>query len=85
MVTGHLGITKTANGNILRGPNAVMERWGQYFEQTFNEEFPHPPIPFVKSVQAPVLPVAPVEVSEAIRRMKPNKATGPDDIPTGNW
>ncbi|EYC29927.1 hypothetical protein Y032_0005g2338 [Ancylostoma ceylanicum] len=81
MVTGHLGINKAANGNILRGPNDVMERWRQYFEQTFNEEFPHLPIPFVKSVQGPVLPVAPAEVSEAVRKMKPNKATGPDDIP----
>ncbi|EYC32507.1 hypothetical protein Y032_0003g1619 [Ancylostoma ceylanicum] len=85
MVTGHLGIIKAANGNILRDPNDVMERWRQYFEQTFNEEFPHPPIPFVKGVQGPVLPVAPAEVSEAIRKMKPNKATGSDDIPTDVW
>ncbi|EYC12231.1 hypothetical protein Y032_0048g1678 [Ancylostoma ceylanicum] len=62
-----------------------MERWRQYFEQTFNEEFPHPPIPFVKRVQGPVLPVTPAEVSEAIRRMKPNKTTGPNDIPADVW
>ncbi|EYB88615.1 hypothetical protein Y032_0244g3530 [Ancylostoma ceylanicum] len=62
-----------------------MERWRQYFEQTFNEEFPHPPVPFVKSVQGLVLPVAPAEVSEAIRKMKPNKATGPDYIPADVW
>ncbi|EYC17011.1 hypothetical protein Y032_0032g2616 [Ancylostoma ceylanicum] len=85
MVTGHLGIIKAANGNILRGSNDVTERWRQYFEQTFNVEFPHSPIPFVKSVQGPVLPVAPAEVSEAIRKMKPNKATRPDDIPVDVW
>ncbi|EYB95898.1 hypothetical protein Y032_0155g3079 [Ancylostoma ceylanicum] len=85
MITVHLGIIKVANGNILRGPNDVMERWRQCFEQTFNEEFPHPPIPFVESVQGPVLPIPPAEVSEAIRKMKPNKATGPDDIPADVW
>ncbi|EYC23526.1 hypothetical protein Y032_0015g2703 [Ancylostoma ceylanicum] len=85
MVTGHLGIIKAANGNILRGPNDVMERWRQYFEQTFNEELPHPPIPSVNTVQGPVLPLVPTEVSEGIRKMKANKATGPDDIPADVW
>ncbi|EYC31041.1 hypothetical protein Y032_0004g1920 [Ancylostoma ceylanicum] len=61
---------------LILDPNDVMERWRQYFGQMFNEEIPHPPILFVKSFKGPVLPVAPTGVSEAIRKMKPSKATG---------
>ena len=50
-----------------------------------NEEFCHPPIPTVPSVEGPVLPISAVEVSAALAKMKSNKATGPDDIPADVW
>ncbi|KIH64613.1 hypothetical protein ANCDUO_05076 [Ancylostoma duodenale] len=33
----------------------------------------------------PVLPIVPAELSEAIKKLKRNKATGPDDIPADVW
>ncbi|EYC25573.1 hypothetical protein Y032_0011g1280 [Ancylostoma ceylanicum] len=85
MTTGHIGTIKASNGNILRNPDDVLERWRQYFDQMFNEEFPHPSIPPTECIQGPVLPIAPAEVSEAIKKMKRNKATGPDDVPVDVW
>ncbi|KAK6735653.1 hypothetical protein RB195_018714 [Necator americanus] len=78
-------IVKGADGAVLRRPGQILERWREYYIHLCNEEFCHPPIPTVLSVEGPVLPITAVEVSAALAKMKSNKATGPDDIPSDAW
>ncbi|KAK6736472.1 hypothetical protein RB195_019265 [Necator americanus] len=42
-------------------------------------------LPTVPSVEGPVLRITAVEVSADLAKMKSNKPTGPDDIPTDVW
>ncbi|KAK6764327.1 hypothetical protein RB195_024594 [Necator americanus] len=79
----HTKIVKGADGAVLRCSCQIQERWREYYNHLCNEEFCHPPIPTVPSVEGPVLPITAVEVSAA--KMKLNKATGPDDIPADDW
>ncbi|KAK6751142.1 hypothetical protein RB195_002860 [Necator americanus] len=81
----HTKIVKGADGAILRRSGQILERWREYYNHLCNEEFCHPPIPTVSSVEGPVLPITAVEVSAAPAKMKSNKATGPDDIPADVW
>ncbi|KAK6756135.1 hypothetical protein RB195_014491 [Necator americanus] len=81
----HTKIVKGADGAVLRRSGQILERWREYYNHLCNEEFCHPPIPTVPSVEGPVLPITAVEVSAALAKMKSNKATGPDDIPADIW
>ncbi|KAK6741987.1 hypothetical protein RB195_009702 [Necator americanus] len=81
----HTKIVKGADGAVLRRSGEILERWREYYNHLCNEEFCHPPIPTVPSVEGPVLPITAVEVSAALAKMKSNKATGPDDIPADVW
>ncbi|KAK6746049.1 hypothetical protein RB195_012270 [Necator americanus] len=81
----HTKIVKGADGAVLRRSGQILERWREYYNHLCNEEFCHPPIPTVPSVEGPVLPITAVEVSAALAKMKSNKATGPDDIPVDIW
>ncbi|ETN79198.1 hypothetical protein NECAME_18157 [Necator americanus] len=81
----HTKIVKGADGAVLRRPGQILERWREYYNHLCNEEFCHPPIPTVPSVEDPVLPITAVEVSVALVKMKSNKATGRDDIPADVW
>ncbi|KAK6743227.1 hypothetical protein RB195_010468 [Necator americanus] len=81
----HTKIVKGADGAVLRSSGQILERWREYYNHLCNEEFCHPSIPTVPSVQGPVLPITAVEVSAALAKMKSNKATGPDDMPTDVW
>ncbi|KAK6730227.1 hypothetical protein RB195_006969 [Necator americanus] len=81
----HTKIVKGADGAVLRRSGQILERWREYYSHLCNEEFCHPPIPTVPSVEGPVLPITAVEVSAALAKMKSNKATGPDDIPVDFW
>ncbi|KAK6763040.1 hypothetical protein RB195_023658 [Necator americanus] len=81
----HTKIVNGADGAVLRRSGQILERWREYYNHLCNEEFCHPPIPTVPSVEGPVLPITAVEVSAALAKMKSNKATGPDDIPADIW
>ncbi|ETN84824.1 reverse transcriptase, partial [Necator americanus] len=81
----HTKIVKGADGAVLRRSGQILERWREYYNHLCNEEFCHPPIPTVPSVEGPVLPITAVEVSAALAKIKSNKATGPDDIPADVW
>ncbi|KAK6751758.1 hypothetical protein RB195_003279 [Necator americanus] len=81
----HTKIVKGADGVVLRRSGQILERWQEYYNHLYNEEFCHPPIPTVPSVEGPVLPITAVEVSAALAKMKSNKATGPDDTPADVW
>ncbi|KAK6738396.1 hypothetical protein RB195_020483 [Necator americanus] len=76
----HIKIFKGADGAVLHRSGQILERWREYYNHLCNEEFCHPPIPTVPSVEGPVLPITAVEVSAALAKMKSNKATGPDDV-----
>ncbi|KAK6761268.1 hypothetical protein RB195_022361 [Necator americanus] len=81
----HTKIVKGAGGAVLRRSGQILERWREYYNHLCNEEFCHPPIPTVPSVEGPVLPITAVEVSVVLAKMKSNNATGPDDIPADVW
>ncbi|ETN76256.1 hypothetical protein NECAME_11794 [Necator americanus] len=81
----HTKIVKGADGAVLRSSGQILERWREYYNHLCNEEFCHPSIPTVPSVQGPVLPITAVEVSAALAKMKSNKATGPNDMPADVW
>ncbi|KAK6757544.1 hypothetical protein RB195_015388 [Necator americanus] len=76
----HTKIVKGADGAVLRRSGQILGRWREYYNHLCNEEFCHPPIPTVPSVEGPVLPITAVEVCAALAKMKSNKATGPDDM-----
>ncbi|ETN81639.1 hypothetical protein RB195_013800 [Necator americanus] len=81
----HTKTVKGADGAVLRRSGQILERWREYSNHLCNEEFCHPPIPTVPSVEGPVLSITAVEVGAALAKMKSNKATGPDDIPADVW
>ncbi|KAK6763221.1 hypothetical protein RB195_023798 [Necator americanus] len=81
----HTKIVKGADGAVLRRSGQILERWREYYNHLCNEEFCHPPIPTVPSVEGPVLPITAVEVSAALAKMKSNKADGSDDVPAYAW
>ncbi|EYC28016.1 hypothetical protein Y032_0008g29 [Ancylostoma ceylanicum] len=76
---------KDEEGNVLRDPVAVKQRWRTYFLQLLNEEFPRKervvPPPTAGSVQ----PWAIDEVRKVVKKMKVGKATGPDGVPVEVW
>ncbi|KAL6728322.1 hypothetical protein Aduo_010103 [Ancylostoma duodenale] len=45
-----------------------------------HEEFSHPPIPQLPPTYGPIQPITVDETMAALKRMKPGKATGPDDV-----
>ncbi|KAK6755367.1 hypothetical protein RB195_014001 [Necator americanus] len=55
----HTKIVKGADGVVLRCSGQILERWREYYNHLCNEEFCHPPIPTVPSVEGPVLPLLP--------------------------
>ncbi|ETN75316.1 reverse transcriptase [Necator americanus] len=81
----HTKIVKGADGAVLRRSGQILKRWREYYNHLCNEEFCHPPIPTVPSVEGPVLPITAIGVSAALAKVKSNKATGPDDIPADVW
>ncbi|VDP11674.1 unnamed protein product [Heligmosomoides polygyrus] len=68
------------NGHLLMNRKRAMERWHDYFERISTVEFAHPPIPRVPPTHGPVQKITVEETEAALKKMKPGKATGPDDI-----
>ncbi|VDO97082.1 unnamed protein product [Heligmosomoides polygyrus] len=58
----------------------VLNRWRTYFEEVSTVEFAHPSIPSPPPVYSPVQKITVEEVEAALKKMKPGKATGPDDL-----
>lgn len=73
------------NGNLLSNTFQVTERWRTYFQEISTKEFPHPPIPDSAPVAGPVRSIDKSEVADALQKMRPGKATGPDDMAVEVW
>ncbi|RUS71349.1 hypothetical protein EGW08_020892 [Elysia chlorotica] len=65
---------KSQSGQFLVDIDDILKKWSQYAEELFDD--PRPPI---RNNKGP--PIMEEEVRNAIRKMKHNKATGPDEIP----
>ncbi|VDP23442.1 unnamed protein product [Heligmosomoides polygyrus] len=69
------------NGHLLMNPKVALKRWRDYFEGFSNEEFPHPTVPSADPIHGPVHKATVEETEAALRKMRPGKAAGPNDLP----
>ncbi|EYB81397.1 hypothetical protein Y032_0384g394 [Ancylostoma ceylanicum] len=76
---------KSEEGDVLRDPRAVKERWRAYFAHLLNEEFPRKKNFLDEPVAGPVQPWTVNEVRKAVKKMKVGKAPGTDGILMEAW
>ncbi|EYC35682.1 hypothetical protein Y032_1001g3351 [Ancylostoma ceylanicum] len=67
---------KDEEGNMLRDPVAVKQRWRTYFSQLLNEELPRKERVVTPPTAGPVQPWTIEEVRKVVKKMKVGKATG---------
>ena len=79
--TGKVFTVKDENGNILKDSKEIKKRWKMYFDELYNEENPGVETEEVDPVLGPVEEVTAAEVKQAMKKMKNNKACGPDMVP----
>ncbi|VDP17538.1 unnamed protein product [Heligmosomoides polygyrus] len=63
----------------------VLNRWRTYFEEVWTIEFAHPSTPSSSPVHGPVQNITVEKVEAALKKMKPVKAKGPDDLAAALW
>ncbi|VDP12261.1 unnamed protein product [Heligmosomoides polygyrus] len=68
------------SGHLLADRKKALNRWSYYFEEISTMEFPHPAIHSVAPTQGSV-----EETEAALKKMRPGKATGPDDVAADLW
>ena len=79
-------VIKDENGNVMVNSEAVLKRWKEYFEKLMNEENNRDPrTEETEVVNEEVNCVSREEVKNALRRMKKDKAVGPDELPVEVW
>ena len=79
-------VIKDENGNVMVNSEAVLKRWKEYFEKLMNEENNREPrTEETEVVNEEVNCVSREEVKNALRRMKKDKAVGPDELPIEVW
>ena len=82
----HVWIIKDENGYIMVNSEAVLKRWKEYFEKLINEKNNREPrTKEAEVVNEEVNCVSREEVKNASRRMKKDKAVGPDELPVEVW
>ncbi|VDO86922.1 unnamed protein product [Heligmosomoides polygyrus] len=59
--------------------------WRDYFEEISTAEFPHPAIASTAPTHGPVQKITVEETEAALEKMRPSKATGPDDVAADLW
>ena len=68
---------KSKNGGVLMEKSEILNRWSEYIQELFDDDrLPKPNIR--KNIEGPS--IMKDEVRQAIKSMKNNKATGPDEI-----
>ena len=82
---GKVFTVKDVNGNILKESEDIKERWKDYFNELYNEENQRIETKEIDPVLDPVEEVTEAEVKQALRKMKNNKACGPDMVPVEVW
>ena len=83
--SGKVFTVKDRNGNILKESEEIKKRWKEYFDELYNEENPRVETEEVDPVSGPVEEVTVAEVRQAMKKMKNNKACGPDMVPVEVW
>ena len=82
----HVKVIKDENGNVMVNSEAVLKRWMEYFEKLMNEENNRDPRTEEAEVDnEEVNCVSRDEVKNALRRMKKDKAVGPNELPVEVW
>ena len=82
----HVRVIKDENGNIMVNSEAVLKRWKEYFEKLINEENNSDArTEKAEVVNEEVNCVSREEVKNTLRRMKKDKAVGPDELPVEVW
>ena len=83
--SGKVFTVKDRNGNILKESEEIKKRWKEYFDELYNEENPRVETEEADPVSGPVEEVTVAEVRQAMKKMKNNKACGPDMVPVEVW
>ncbi|EYC17835.1 hypothetical protein Y032_0029g1898 [Ancylostoma ceylanicum] len=72
-------------GRLIIDCKKATKSWCGHFEEISTEELSHPPIPQLPPTCGPIQPITVEETMAALKRMKPGKATGPDDVAAELW
>uniref|UniRef100_A0A183FLY9 Endo/exonuclease/phosphatase domain-containing protein n=1 Tax=Heligmosomoides polygyrus TaxID=6339 RepID=A0A183FLY9_HELPZ len=72
------------NGHLLMDRKKALKRWRDYFEEISTVEFPHSAIPSAPT-HGPVQKITVEETEAALKKMRPGKATGPDNVAAELW
>lgn len=81
----HIRQIKDGNGEILTEDENIRNRWKCYFEKLLNEENPRVVVGDGVPSQGVVPEISKDEIQYALRKMKNDKSTGPDNIPVEVW
>ena len=82
----HVKVIKDENGNVMVNSEAVLKRWKEYFEKLMNDENNRKPrTEEAELVNEEVNCVCREEVKNPLRKMKKDKAIGPDELPIEVW
>ena len=82
----HVRVIQDENGNVMVNSEAVLKRWKEYFEKLMNEENNRDTrTEEAEVVNEEVNCVGREKVKNALRRMKKDKAVGPDELPVEVW
>ncbi|XP_063594367.1 uncharacterized protein LOC134771355 [Penaeus indicus] len=82
-VIGQVVTVKSKDERILKDEENIKNRWKSYFEELYNEE--NERVQNTAPVQGPFREITSQEVKGALKRMKKNKACGPDGFPVEVW
>ncbi|GFS15385.1 hypothetical protein ElyMa_006769600 [Elysia marginata] len=72
------GCLKAKNGNIIMEKDKILERWAEYIHKLFDDNRKNDHNVMKRNFAGP--PIMKDEVRAAIRKMKADKATGPDGV-----
>ncbi|VDP07973.1 unnamed protein product [Heligmosomoides polygyrus] len=80
-----VAVAKATHYNDVYEKLESRDAWRDYFEGISTEEFPHPAVLSVALFTVPFTRSPWRKQKEALKKMKPGMATGPDDLAAGVW
>ncbi|XP_046862565.1 uncharacterized protein LOC124456072 [Xenia sp. Carnegie-2017] len=72
---------KDEQGKIVSEDEKIKERWRQYFDRILNTKNNRKELDHLEPVHGPVPEITEDEVRRQLKKMKNNKARGPDELP----